>query len=189
MSVVTIPQRRMLVPEFLEWAETQPEEARFELVDGEVVAMVGDTLRHNRTKLAVANCFQGGLEAAGSPCEVFIDGVGVQVGDDTLRIPDVAVQCVMDGQNPDSVILDRPIIVVEVTSRSSERSDNSIKVAEYFAVATIRHYLIVHPRKQLIIHHRRDDEGGIQVKIMHDGVLILDPPGISLPIASMFGAR
>ncbi len=44
---------RMTVAEFLAWAAAQPR-GRYELVQGEVVAMAPERARHNLVKLAVA---------------------------------------------------------------------------------------------------------------------------------------
>jgi Uma2 family endonuclease len=45
-------QQRMTVDQFLAWAEAQPQ-GRYELVDGQVVAMAPEPARHNLVKLAV----------------------------------------------------------------------------------------------------------------------------------------
>jgi Uma2 family endonuclease len=49
MNAPVVPKARMKVDEFLAWSERQPDD-RYELVDGEIVAMTRDTVRHNRTK-------------------------------------------------------------------------------------------------------------------------------------------
>src|SRR6516162_6360362 len=89
MNTHALPKQRMKVPEFLAWAGKQPETARYELVDGEIIAMTRDTVGHNRAKFAAAIALRAAIRAAGVPCEVFIDGVGVKIKDGTLRIPDV----------------------------------------------------------------------------------------------------
>ena len=50
---IALPKQRMKVPEFLAWAEAQPQ-GRYELVNGEVVVMAPERVRHNLVKLAVA---------------------------------------------------------------------------------------------------------------------------------------
>lgn len=195
MNAITLPNRRLTVAEFLEWAKTQPEEARFELVDGEVVprdglafGMGGDTIQHNRAKKAVSRAFDKVIEEAGLPCESFVDGVAIRIDAESLRIPDVLVQC---GSNPDDqeLIADNPLIVVEVLSRSSGGNDTGAKLVEYFAVPSIQHYLIIDPGKRYVIHHRKGaGTEGIQTRIARDGVLDLTPPGISVPVARLLGA-
>jgi Uma2 family endonuclease len=82
------------------------------------------------------------------------------------------------------------MIVVEVLSRSSARTDVGAKLADYFAVPTICHYIILEPARRVAIHHRRDSEAGdIHTRILHDGLLTLDPPGLAIEVDALFGAR
>lgn len=48
-----ITKQRMTVAEFLVWAEAQPE-GRYELVDGEIIRMAPERLRHTVGKFEVA---------------------------------------------------------------------------------------------------------------------------------------
>src|SRR5215468_8950801 len=92
MSMTTLPKQRMKVPEFLAWANEQLD-ANYELVDGEVVAMAPERLRHILVKAAVYRSLDDAVKAAGLPCTVFPDGAGVVINDSTNRIPDASVQC------------------------------------------------------------------------------------------------
>lgn len=78
------------------------------------------------------------------------------------------------------------MIVVEVVSPSSRGIDRSAKLAGYFSLPSVRHYLIVDTDKRTVLHHRRDDEGRIEVRILPDGPLSLDPPGLELAIPEIF---
>ena len=185
MNMPLVPKVRMNVDEFLAWSERQPDD-RYELVDGEVVAMTRDTVRHNRTKGASYLALYNAVRAAGLPCEVFIDGVGVAINAKTLRIPDVVIQC---GAEPDSMamVIESPLIVVEVVSPSSERDDIDTKLMDYFSVASIRHYLIVFSERRAVVHHQRNERGTIDTRIVADGDIALDPPGLSVSIAALLG--
>jgi len=185
VNVPLSPKVRMKVDEFLVWSERQPDD-RYELIDGKIVAMTRDTVRHNRAKLAACIALRDAVRAAGLPCEVFIDGVGVAINETTLRIPDAVVQC---GAEPDpmAMVIGLPLIVVEVVSPSSERDDTDAKLVEYFSVASIRHYLIVFSEKRVVVHHRRDDEGHIATRIAHHGDINMNPPGMTVPVAALLG--
>lgn len=185
MSAPGLPKVRMKVDEFLAWSERQPDD-RYELVDGEIVAMTRDTVRHNRTKFAAARSLEDAIRAAGLPCVVFIDGVGVTINDRTLRIPDVLVQCGAD-PDPDSLIIESPLIVVEVVSPSSERDDTDTKLIDYFSIASIRHYLIVFSEKRVVVHHQRNGGDDITTRIAHDGDIALNPPGMTVLVAALLG--
>ena len=60
----------------------------------------------------------------------------VVIDDDHSREPDAAVQCGVP-TDLDSMVLEAPLIVVEVTSPSSERDDTGDKLVEYFSVPSI----------------------------------------------------
>jgi Uma2 family endonuclease len=172
--------RRMTVAEFLDWAAAQPR-GRYELVRGEVVAMAPERQRHLLVKGAVFRALGDAVKRAGLPCTVFPDGATVVIDNEHAREPDAAVQCGVAG-NPDSTILEAPLIVVEVTSPSSERGDTDEKLVEYFSVPSIHHYLIVNPVKKVAIHHSRSEGGDIATRIASSGEIDLTPPGMTVPV-------
>jgi Uma2 family endonuclease len=179
------PKPRMTVPEFLAWAAAQPR-GRYELVRGEIVAMAPERARHNLVKAAVFRALSDAVARAGVPCSVFTDGMTVVIDDEHSREPDAAVQCNVS-TDLDSMVLEAPMIVVEVTSPSSERDDTGDKLVEYFLVPSIRHYLIVNPTKQVVVHHSRTEAGDIATRIVSDGEVHLFPPGITVPAKQLLG--
>ncbi len=83
------------------------------------------------------------------------------------------------------MILEAPLIVVEVSSPSSERDDIGDKLVEYFSVPSIHHYLIVNPRKKAVVHHGRSEAGDIATRIPKGGQLDLAPPGLTIPVREL----
>jgi Uma2 family endonuclease len=185
MSMTALPRHRMKVPEFLAWANEQLD-ANYELVDGEVVAMAPDRLRHNLVKAAAYRALDDAVKAAGLACTVFTDGVGVVINDSTTRIPDASVQCRVKLQLR-SMVLEAPLIVVEVSSPSSERQDIGAKFIEYFSVPTIRHYLVVVPERRAVLHHMRNEDGKLSTYIGRSGDIVLSPPGMTVPVSGLIG--
>jgi Uma2 family endonuclease len=183
VNAVALPKGRMKVPAFLDWAVAQPT-GRYELVDGEVVAMAPERARHNLVKLAVCMTFDAAIRRAGASCTVFTDGMTVVIDEWTSREPDAAIQCGAP-VDLDTMMLDEPMVVVEVTSPSSERDDSGAKLVEYFSVPSIRHYLIVRPDKDVVIHYRRAENGKIETAIVGDGAITLAPPGIEVSVADL----
>jgi Uma2 family endonuclease len=173
----------MTVEEFLNWAASQPD-GGFELVDGQIVAMVQERALHNLAKLAVARALQDAVAAAGLECTVYTDGMTVRIDRHTARGPDALVQC---GKPVDlaSMEADNPIIVIEVVSPTSERRDTDAKLIEYFSVESIQHYLIFFPHKGVAVHHARAGNDRIHTKLIHSGMIELIPPGMSLPVAEI----
>lgn len=186
MNTTTLPTKRMSVAEFLAWAWGQPEGRNYELVDGEVIAMAPERVRHNLAKLAVARALQDSVRAAKLPCTVFTDGVTVKINEYTAREPDASVQCGVEAE-PDSLLIDAPLIVVEVASPTSERDDTGAKLVDYFSVPSIQHYLIVFPQRRVIVHYQRGEGGKIDTRFAHDGDIALSPPGMTVAVAAMLG--
>jgi Uma2 family endonuclease len=175
--------RRMTVAEFLDWAAAQPR-GRYELVRGEVVAMAPDRLWHLLVKGAAFRALGDAVKRAGLPCTVFPDGATVVIDNEHSREPDAAVQC---GGVTDlnTMILESPLIVVEVTSPSSERDDTGEKLVEYFSVPSIQHYLIINPAKKVVTHHARSRSGDIATRIASTGEIDLSPPGMTVSVAEL----
>jgi len=80
--------------------------------------------------------------------------MAVRVNDRTVYEPDALVSCGPPLPR-DAVEAGDPVIVVEVVSPSSRGIDRGAKLAAYFEVPSLRHYLIVDIEAQVVIHHRR----------------------------------
>jgi Uma2 family endonuclease len=174
----TVP-KRMTADEFIAWAMEQPEGKRYELVAGEVVAMAPERVAHGRMKFRCARRLAEAIETANLACEVFGDGMTVRVDAGTIYEPDVLVRCGPPIDDNAIEVAD-PIIVVEVVSPSSRKRDTGGKLEDYFRIPSVRHYLIVKTENKAIIHHHRDETGTITTQILRDGVIQLDPPGITV---------
>ena len=182
--MASAPLKRMTVDEFLVWAGTQPGR-RFELVHGQPVAMSPERARHAEAKAEIYVALRGALSQAALPCHVLPDGMTVRVDDETAFEPDALVYCGprVDG---DQIDVPNPIIVVEVISPSTKEYDTSAKLAGYFQVPSVRHYLIVDPLGRLIIHHARQADATILTRIHTGGAIDLTPPGLALTLADVF---
>lgn len=177
------PQHRMSVDEFLAWAEDRP--GHYELVDGEVVAMSPQRVRHAAAKFVVQTALKSAIQAAGVPCRMLPDGLSVPIDAQTVFEPDAFVYCGAP-LDPDLVLVREPMIVVEVLSPGTNHVDTGRKLRGYFQLPSVRHYLIVDAEKRYLIHHRRGVDDLIETRIAATGRLILDPPGLRLDIADVF---
>src|SRR5271157_4540936 len=89
---------------------------------------------------------------------------------------------------PSSLEVPNPLIVVEVLSPSTRHVDAQIKLAGYFRLASVAHYLVIDPDKPLVVHHARQGDGSILTRIVSDGTISLEPPGIELSVAGIYPA-
>jgi Uma2 family endonuclease len=182
--MTALPQHRMTVDEYLAWAEGQ--EGRFELYAGTVYAMAPERARHAEIKLAIHMALAAAIRNRGLPCHVLPDGMTVRVDDSTAHEPDGLVYCGL--KLPASALeVPNPIIVVEVLSPTTRKVDASLKLAGYFRVPSVAHYLIADPDQPLIIHHARGNNDKILTSIVREGALTLDPPGLDLALGDIYG--
>jgi Uma2 family endonuclease len=124
-------------------------------------------------------CLARAIGDAGVPCEAYPDGMAVRVDADTVYEPDASVRCGAP-LDDEAIELVDPLIVVEVVSPSSGRRDSGGKLEGYFRIPSVRHYLIVIIRNPAVIHHQSDGAGAITTRIVREGTIRLDPPGIEL---------
>jgi Uma2 family endonuclease len=178
-----VARKTMTVDEFLAWGEER--EGRWELQDGEVLAMSPERYAHIETKFEVAAALKGAIRRAGLPCHAVPDGATVRIAARTAFEPDAIVYC---GPRlpPETIEFPEPVIVVEVLSEGTAARDHGVKLAGYFSLPSVAHYLILDPNSRTAIHHKRGQGEVIETRIVTEGVVRLDPPGLELPVAELF---
>ena len=147
--------------------------------------MAPERAGHARAKVAVFDALRAAVAAAGQPCEAFIDGIAVRIDEATVYEPDVLLRCGTPVADDCIEVVD-PVVVVEVLSPSNRHMDTGGKLDDYFRLPSVRHYLIVETTNRTLIHHRRDDAGELQTRLLRDGSLELRPPGLSTDVAALF---
>src|ERR1700681_2116634 len=181
--MTALSKTHMTVDQYLAWAEEQP--GRFELRDGAVFAMSPEGAGHAERKAAVHAALLAAIRARRLACYALPDGMTVRINDSTAYEPDALVYC---GAKlaPSSVEVPNPVIVVEVLSPSTRHIDLSAKLADYFRLPSIAHYLIVDPERPRVLHHARSSGETILTRIVTEGSIRLDPPGITLAMTDIY---
>ncbi len=174
--------QRLTRDEFRRWAEGRTQ--RYERIAGEPVAMLRKRVIHARLKTRVWQALDRAIREAGLDCETLGDGITVEVDDDTDYEPDAIVNC-GPRLDPEAIAATNPVIVVEVLSPSTQSIDSSDKLADYFRVLWIQHYLIVRAKRREIIHHARSG-GTIVSRPINIGAIRMDPPGITIDVAEVY---
>ena len=175
----------MSADEFFTWSESWGEGERYELIEGDAVRLQSERVSHSERKANIWLALRQAIQVGGLDCRAFPDGVSVKVNDRTVREPDALVQC--GPYDPDKTYAPNPVVVVEVISPSSVRTDVDRKLIDYFSVPSILHYLIVYDDRR-VIHHRRDcADGEITTRLLGAGsTIVLTPPGMELTVESLF---
>lgn len=130
-------------------------DGRYELVDGVAYAMTGAKEGHN----VICSNVQTALVPAGKArgCRTTSSDTAIQTGPDTVRYPDVVVDC--SPPNPETLTASKPTIVVEVSSPGTAVFDYGAKLREYQDLASVEMVLQIESEFALAKIHRRAADG------------------------------
>jgi Uma2 family endonuclease len=133
---------------------------KHEFLDGEIYAMAGGSEEHSALSAEILRLL--GNAIGDRPCRthtsdlrVYVESVGL------ATFPDGAVICgafVQHEPSPTSTAVN-PLILVEVTSDSSEDYDTGFKLEAYRSIPTLREYIVVSHRERRITVHTRQSSG------------------------------
>lgn len=125
------------VEDYLKWELTSEE--KHELVDGYVYAMAGASENHDRISGNIYRKFGNHLE--NSPCEPFTSDMKLKTSTGNFRYPDCMVICNKDDES--QYYKTKPVILVEVISRSTRKTDEKDKLIEYINIPTLQEYVLI----------------------------------------------
>ena len=128
----------MDVDGFLAFSEMAPGDTRHELLDGRIVTTASERAGHARVKNAVLRAFEREIAAKGLPCEAFPDGMAVRVDAGNVFEPDVTLRCGAP-LGDETILIDDPLVVVEVASPSTQSIDVLVKLTRYFRNPSSQH--------------------------------------------------
>lgn len=175
----------LTVPEYLAWAQAQPEKLRAELINGQIVPRASERAIHNRLKLRCYQALAEALKTSQLSGEVFIDGMAVPIDPYTAYEPDVVLY--LGPRLPDAeLVVTTPCVVVEVLSPTTSHTDRTAKLAGYFTLSSVQHHIVVDPDTMSLTHHHRGADGSLEASTPSGATLRLDPPGIELDLAAIF---
>ena len=179
------PERVMSREEYRGWASDRST-GRYERVDGRVVAMAPERASHADVKAGAWLALRRTVEAAALPCHVYPDGMTVEVGESDYE-PDAVLRCgpPLPG---DAIAVPDPLVIVEVLSPGARGTDLTRKLADYFLIPSLQHYLIIWADRRRAIHHRRRADG-IDTRILPAGEIRLDPPGLAITLEEVYATQ
>ena len=157
---------------------------KHEYIEGEVYAMAGTSDVHNLIAGDLYALLVNHLR--GSRCQPFFGEIKVRVTEKVYYYPDVLVSC---EQNPeDPYFRNQPILIIEVTSPSTERIDRSEKLLYYLQMPSLQEYVIVDQQKMNVEVHRRQANGRWITYIFNenDDVVELASVELSIPLPDLY---
>jgi Uma2 family endonuclease len=170
----------MTLSGFLAWEERQ--ELRFEFDGFAPVGMTGGTFGHDQITLNLRKCLDARL--AGKPCRPFGPNVKIIV-DGRIRYPDAGIVC-----HPvayDATVIDDPVVVFEVLSERTSKTDLIDKNREYRATPSIQRYVILQQTHvAAIVFVRRADGWLSEIVSGDDAVLDLPEVNVIVPLHEVY---
>jgi Uma2 family endonuclease len=162
-------------------------EFRSEFIDGEIVAMSGASLVHNRLQGNVYAEVRAALRD--SNCEAFNSDLRIRVSARVYTYADVSVVCgkpVLADERQD--ILLNPAVIFEVLSPSTEKYDRGVKFQHYRTIDSLKDYVLVDQEQVRIEHYSRETDS---TWTLHDhekldDELKITSIGVSLPLSRIY---
>ncbi len=162
-------------------------EAKHEYLGGTVHAMAGASNQHNTIAGNAFALLHGLLR--GKTCQPFNSDTKVRIEfPDHTRFyyPDAMVVC--DSNSGSDHFQDRPIVIIEVLSDSTRRTDLGEKRDAYLTISSLKVLLFAEPDSLSVIVYRRKPEGGFAAERFSglESTIPLPEIAASLPLAELY---
>ena len=174
------PAPYLTVEEYLAYEKESP--IKHEYVDGQIFAMAGASKSHIRISGNLFNRLDDHLSEA--KCQPFIADLKVQASESSFYYPDVIVAC----DDTDPYYSNEPLLIVEVSSPSTERIDRNEKLPAYKRIPSVQEIVFVAQDRVRIEIFRRQGEAFWQTEVLTemDDTLSLQSVGLTLTVAQVY---
>lgn len=169
----------MTLGAFLDWEERQ--ELRYEFDGSQPVAMTGGTLRHEAIGTTLRALLYARLR--GSPCRPWGPNSKVEV-QGRIRYPDAVVSCTRG--HADDTIIPAPVVVFEILSPTTSRTDRIEKLREYQATPSIQRYVILEQDSIAAMVFSRQADEWTGHALTETDVLRMPEIAIELPMTDIY---
>ena len=122
-----------------------------------------------------------------SAFRVFFDKIRVKLISGEFAFPDLVV-C---NANPDKYFTDEPLLLVEIFSDTTRKTDLIDKYLLYQQIKTLNYYLCIEPEKQFVLFFFKDAEGDWQAQTLINelDVVNLNKLNISFSLKEIYKAE
>jgi Uma2 family endonuclease len=175
------PVDRVAVDAYLEGEKENP--IRHEYVDGHVFAMAGASDRHN---LIAGTVYARLLDLLiPGPCRAFILDMKVMVEPSVYYYPDVLVACDPPGGDP--YTRRQPVLIIEVTSPSTQRADRFEKLPAYKQITSLVECVLISQVQVFVeVHRRVGGEWKTESLTKPEDQLRLESVGLSMKLSELY---
>ncbi|HRI28390.1 MAG TPA: Uma2 family endonuclease [Chitinophagales bacterium] len=139
------------------WQMELQSEQRHEFIDGQIIAMLGVTKKHNLICGNVYAFFQYALDE--KLYNVFIEAVKLQItSEKDYTYPDICVEA-RNGDTLTDLVIVNPVLVVEVLSAGTKLYDKVDKFLRYKQIPSLRYYVLIDTDKVFVDVYKKQPDG------------------------------
>jgi Uma2 family endonuclease len=181
------PPARMTVDEFLQWDSGDYSGRRWQLVDGEPMAMAPAAAPHGTIQAELARLIGNHLIERASPGRVLTKpGIIPQVrARENFRIPDLAVTCASPTKD---VMVEGCVLLAEILSPNNY-AETRANIWAYTTIPSVQEIVVLHSTRIEAELLRRRPDGSWPAEpevIQPPGTLDLASIGFSAPVAEIY---
>ena len=181
MLIITVNKQAAYISEedYLEGEKIS--EVKHEYVDGNVYAMAGASKNHENISGNIFRKFGNHLED--SSCVTYHTDVKVRTPAGNYRYPDCMVVC--DEDNEEEYFSESPVILVEVISRSSRKTDEQTKRLEYINIPSLKEFVLIE-QDYVDVAVFRKSEGWQPTHYFLGEDVVFESIELSLPVETIY---
>ena len=173
-------RRRTMTPdEFLAWGANQ--ELKWEFDGFDPVAMTGGTDAHAAIQANVIIAL--GNRLRGKPCYVRGSEIKVRTGPG-YRYPDAFVSCTLVAR--DATVTAEPVVIFEVMSESTSRTDRTTKLLEHRSLPSVLRYVMLEQDQAVATVFTRVETGWGLERLGVSDVLLMPEIEVEVPMSELY---
>ncbi|MGI8841784.1 MAG: Uma2 family endonuclease [Caulobacteraceae bacterium] len=169
----------MTLEAFLDWEDRQP--LRHEFDGLQAIAMAGGTVNHAAIQANLAVAMTNRLR--GTKCRFFGSDLKIEVVG-RIRYPDGFVVC--SPLAPDAKVIADPVVIFEILSDATSRTDHLTKNDEYARTPSVRRYVILAQDAPGGTMFERVGDDWVGHLLSRDSVLRMPELGAELPMSELY---
>ena len=180
-----VPVRKaepMSVEEYFAFADTRPDDEKWELIDGEPVVQEPPTWLHQTIVANVIGCLHA-IRLERRPSWMAMPGIGLRTAPASLPEPDVLIRPTTPHVGREC---DDAIVAIEVLSESTADRDLRWKRKAYARIASLMYYVVIaQDAFEVVVYARASDFAEQRVESLA-ATLHMPSLEISLPLADIY---
>jgi Uma2 family endonuclease len=153
LTETLVADKKYSVEEYFELEKTS--EIRHEFINGELIPMPGESKKANKIARKIVRLLEDKINS--KVFDIFNHDVRLMLENNRYRYPDIIVAPTIDDE--DSHAITQPVLIVEVFSENSVKTDTVDKLREYSILPTLQYYLIVSQEEPFVeIYAKNSDK-------------------------------